>query len=353
MKAISLFSGAGIGESRLSELGIEILAGNELISARADIYKQLDKSSQMFVGSILEPEVFDKLLAIAPDELDLLIATPPCQGVSIAGKNRNPSQQSADDRNYLLFPIIKYIRETRPKYVLIENVPQYLDLLLPINGRLDRVVNILKAEFGDGYHVDSRVINCADLGVPQSRKRAFIKLFKKNLEWPWPTFVEQQTVLSEVIFDLPSLESGEKSMHKWHFARNHSDAHVRWMRHTPSGRSAFENPIHFPMNEAGEPIKAYNSTYRRMSWDKPGSAITMRNDAISSQMNVHPGRKRKDGTYSDARVLSPLELMIVNSMNADQWALIDTSEVLVRKVLGEGVPPLAINKILGPLVGSQ
>ena len=89
-----------------------------------------------------------------------------------------------------------------------------------------------------------------------------------------------------------------------------------------------------------------------MYWDKPAPAITMRNDAISSQMNVHPGRKRKNGTYSDARVLTPLELLIINSMDIKQWNNIEENEVLVRRVLGEGVPPLALNKILLPLVNA-
>ena len=89
-----------------------------------------------------------------------------------------------------------------------------------------------------------------------------------------------------------------------------------------------------------------------MYWDKPAPAITMRNDAISSQMNVHPGRRNIDGTYSDARVLTPLELLLVNAMNIDEWNKIDAEETLIRKVLGEGVPPRALNKIIEPLVNS-
>lgn len=352
MKAISLFSGAGVGESRLAEIGVKVVGANELVEDRASLYSRVDPISRMVSGDIQNPTVFEKLLNFAPANLDLLIATPPCQGVSVAGKNRLAEQQLEDERNHLLFPIIDFINEVTPRNILIENVPQYLKLQLPHKGRLRSVEEILNMEFGDIYRVESRVINCADLGVPQSRKRAFIKLFKKGKKWDWPERVDEQVLLKDVISHLPTLESGEKSGIPWHFARNHSIDHIRWMKNTPTGMSAFDNEVHFPQGKNGEPIKAYNTTYRRMYWDKPAPAITMRNDAISSQMNVHPGRKLKDGTYSDARVLSPLELLLVNSMNVDDWNRIGAEENLIRKVLGESVPPLAINRIIEPLVMS-
>ena len=231
----------------------------------------------MFAGDILEKKVFNSILEATPSKLDLLIATPPCQGVSIAGKNRLSSQQIEDERNHLLFPILKFIKETNPKHVLIENVPQYLKLFLPFKGQLRIVQEILEMEFSNSYQIESQVINCADLGVPQSRKRAFIKLFPKNKKWEWPTYVSKQKLLEETIGNLPSLESGEDSEIPWHFARSHSADHIQWMRHTPTGHSAFDNSVHFPKGKDGKPIKAYNTTYRRMSWDKPAPAITMRN----------------------------------------------------------------------------
>lgn len=349
---MSLFSGAGIGESRLREIGVQVVAANEMVANRASLYSKLDPNSKMVIGDITNKDVFNSLLSASPSRLDLLIATPPCQGVSIAGKNRIALQQLKDERNFLVFPVIDYIKEIKPKNILIENVPQYLKLLLPHDGQLRTVEDILNIELSGNYQIESQVINCADLGVSQSRKRAFIKLFPKGKKWAWPNHVEQHSLLEEVIGDLPSLESGEDSGMPWHYARKHSENHVQWMSHTPTGRSAFENLVHFPRGDDGKRIKAYNSTYRRMSWDKPAPAITMRNDAISSQMNVHPGRKLRNGRYSDARVLTPRELLIVNSMNMKQWDSLDSEEVLLRRVLGEGVPPLAINKIIQTLGGN-
>ena len=83
-----------------------------------------------------------------------------------------------------------------------------------------------------------------------------------------------------------------------------------------------------------------------MRWDEPAPTITVRNDCISSQRNVHPGRLLKNGTYSDARVLTPLELMILDSLPEDWNIPDDTPEILIRQIIGESVPPLMVQKII-------
>jgi DNA (cytosine-5)-methyltransferase 1 len=122
------------------------------------------------------------------------------------------------------------------------------------------------------------------------------------------------------------------------------------MRNTPTGKSAFENKVFFPKNKDGTRIRGYQSSYRRIRWDEPSPTITIRNDAISSQRNVHPGRKLIDGTYSDARVLTILELIILNSLPTDWQLPNDTPELLIRKCIGESIPPLMIKKIVRGII---
>ena len=118
------------------------------------------------------------------------------------------------------------------------------------------------------------------------------------------------------------------------------------MSHTPTGQTAFNNPVYFPQKENGERIKGFATTYKRIEWDKPAPTVTMCNGAISSQNNVHPGRLKEDGTYSDARVLTILELLRIMGLpddwNIPEWA----SESLVRKTLGEGIPPRLIEALI-------
>lgn len=252
----------------------------------------------------------------------------------------------SDPRNFLINYVFDAIGLLRPKYVLIENVPTLLKIELPYNGGLYSVIDILEMKFGDEYIIDGKVLNAADYGVPQTRLRTIIKMNKKGTVWEWPPINTKHVTVREAIGNLPSLESGEKSDIKWHFARKHDPRHVLSMKRTKTGTSAFGNKEFYPKKKDGTRAKGYQSSYRRIEWDEPAPTITTRNDAISSQRNVHPGRLLKDGTYSDARVLTPLELFILTSLPKDWGIPDDTPEILIRQVIGESIPPLMIKAIV-------
>ncbi len=326
-------------------VGVHVRVANELVSKRAELYKSLYSDTHMIQGDISNLNTFKSILEASEGKVDFLLATPPCQGVSIAGKNRTLTNMAKDERNYLIYKVIEFINQKKPDYTLIENVPMFLKLYLPYKGELLNIQDILHKEFKEKYNIDIEVLDSAEYGTPQRRKRAIIKIYKKGLSWGWPTRQNIITV-KDAIGYLPNLESGEKSNIPWHFARKHVDKHVLWMKHTPTGKSAFDNKIYYPKKEDGKRIKGYESTYRRINWDQPAPAITMRNDAISSQRNVHPGNLLSDGTYSDARVLTPLELMILTSLPSDWKIPSNTPEILIRQCIGECVPPKLIENIV-------
>lgn len=348
MKGLSLFAGAGIGETYLHSCGIDIVVANELIERRANLYKILYPKCNMICGDITNENIFNKIIS-SSENIEFLIASPPCQGMSVAGKNRCNETMINDDRNYLINYVIKAVEKLSPRFILIENVPALLKLQLPYKGQKCKVTEILSMKFGSKYIIESKIVDSADYGVPQTRLRAIIKMYVKEEMWSWPCIVKKKVTVREAIGYLPSLEAGETSEIKWHFARKHNARHIEWMKHTPTGMSAFMNPIYFPQKKDGTRIKGYESSYRRIRWDEPAPTITIRNDAISSQRNVHPGRLLTDGTYSDARVLTPLELMILNSLPND-WKIPDnTPEILIRQVIGESIPPLLIKKLVGEI----
>ena len=168
---------------------------------------------------------------------------------------------------------------------------------------------------------------------------------------PHKSVKEKQPLITvrAAIGNLPSLESNQKSDLKFHYAPKHCDNHILWMKHTPTGKTAFNNEIYFPQKADGTRIKGFATTYKRMDWDKPAPTVTMCNGAISSQNNVHPGRMLPDGTYSDARVLTLLELFRIMGLpddwNVPEWA----SDNLIRKVIGEGIPPHLIEAIISTM----
>lgn len=339
--AISMFSGGGIGEYYLNECGIEVVGASELIKSRSDFYQWLHKPLKM-VGDITTDDNFNSLLELTKsNNCKLLLATPPCQGMSSLGKK----DYDSDPRNYLIFYVIKMMNMHDFDYVLIENVPKFIKLFFPYNNSLYSLEEILNLEFGNKYNIYVDILNAENYGVPQSRPRSIIRVAKKNLGWLLPD-EEKQISLREAIGHLPPLESGESSIYKWHYAKLHNPRETLAMRHTPEGKSAMTNEEYYPKKENGEKIKGFHNTYKRMRWDLPSPARAMNNGNMGGHNNVHPGRKLRDGTYSDARVLTLRELFIVSTLPADidlpDWA----SDNLIRQVIGEGVPPLFLKKIL-------
>lgn len=340
IKGTSLFCNIGIAETYLKKHNIEIAIANELLEDRARFYKFCHPETEVIVGDITDNNIFKKVVEESKKSgVEFLLATPPCQGMSIAGK-----MDEHDPRNTLIIKAVDFIKEVKPKNVIIENVPTMLKTSIIVDGERIKITDYIIKELGNEYKISFNVLNAADYNTPQTRNRTIVLLSKIG-EWKLPKKQKQITV-EQAIGWLPSLESGEKSNIKYHYAPKHNPNHILWMKNTPTGKTAFENEIYYPQKPDGTRIKGFSTTYKRISWDKPAPTITMCNGAISSQNNVHPGRLKPDGTYSDARVLSLKELMILTGL-PDDWEVPEwASETLIRKVIGEGVPPKLIEAIV-------
>lgn len=359
INGLSLFANVGVAETYLKGEGIEIKVANELLENRAKFYQHLYPDCNMICGDIHDK--FDEILQLAKENnCKFLIATPPCQGMSVAGK-----RDYSDTRNLLIFQVFKMIDELSPDYVLIENVPQLLNYKMEHEGRIITINEYINIKYSSVYHINKqKVVLAEDYSVPQHRKRAII-LMSKTGQWEYPEKDKKWVTVRDAIGDFPSIEAEireeeyknffgnqeekkveAKKFNKWHFPPTHPWRHVEIMMHTPSGHSAFENEVYYPRRIDGKRVSGYNTTYKRMKWDEPAPTITLCNGAISSQCNVHPGRKLEDGRYSDARVLTIAELLKLSTLpldwNIPSWA----NENLIRNVIGEGIPPLLIKKIV-------
>lgn len=338
---VSLFANVGIAETYIKNHKINIAVANELLDNRAKFHQEMHPNCKMIQGDITSDETFSKVLkASQKSKCDFLIATPPCQGMSLAGK-----MHENDPRNSLIKYVIKLAQELEPTNILIENVPKVLNTYLSHKGEKLKITDFIKQELEPlGYIVNPVVVDASDYGTPQSRKRA-IFLISKLQKWELPSKKEKITV-REMIEHLPTLESEQNSPIKYHNAKKHNDRHIAFLKQTPTGKTALHNKVHYPKKVDGTRIKGYDTTYKRIEWDKPSPTITMANGSVSSQNNVHPGRLLANGTYSDARVLTLKEIFILTGLPDDwtppEWA----SENLIRQVIGEGVPPVLIDSLL-------
>ena len=371
---LSLFANAGIAEAYMNDIGVDIVLANELLQDRSTLYSKIYPSTDMVCGDITKPEIRDLIVAKAIElKVNFIMATPPCQGMSVAG-NMDP----LDKRNQLVYYAIDVIKRVNPEFVLLENVPRLLVTKISVNKKKMLIPDYIKKELGKEYRFNTEtLIKAKDYGVPQLRERNIFLLTRKTIgiKWEFPPKDDHEVTLEEAIGNLPSLdpmlrEGKEKTLEvfpdyeekrakglavsKWHYPPTHNYKHVEWMMHTASGESAIFNKEFYPQKTNGEHIVAHHNHYRRLSWNKPCRTITMNNGVISSLCCVHPGRPYKgqhgETLYSDPRVLSIYEVMIVTSLPTN-WPIPDgTNETLIRHVIGEGIPPLLIKKIMQQLL---
>lgn len=338
LKGVSLFANVGMAETYLQQNDIDIVVANELLEKRVKFYQHLYPEATTVQGDITDDAVYGKVLEESrASGCDFLMATPPCQGMSQAGQ-----MLEDDPRNSLIIKAIQLVGDLNVKFALIENVPKMLKTSIIYKGKEVKIIDFINNKLKDKYKINFKVVNTSNYGVPQNRKRIIVLISRLDQEeWVFPEENHDIITVRDSIGDLPSLESGKKSKIPHHVAKKHNDNHILWMKHTPTGQTAFKNEVHFPQKD-NRRIKGYDTTYKRIEWDQPSPTITMANGSISSQNNVHPGKKKKDGTYSDARVLTLLEIFRLSSLpddwNVPSWA----NDNLIRAVVGEGIPPKLI-----------
>lgn len=371
LRGLSLFANVGIAEAYLQEVGVDILIANELIEDRARFYSDIYQDSHMIVGDITNDELRTKIVDEAVNKgVDFILATPPCQGMSMAG-----NRAEFDERNQLIYYAVDVVLRVKPKFVFIENVPTILRTKIVVKGETMLIPKYLHSVLADYHFNDETLVKAMDHGVPQMRERNIFLLVRNDIDltWNFPN-AQPHITLQEAIGDLPSLDpllregldfTLEKfpsyeikrakglEVSKWHYPPKHSWKQVEWMLHTPTGKSAIYNPVYYPQKANGTHVVAHHNHYRRMYWDKPARTITQNNGVISSLACVHPGRPFElngEVLYSDPRVLSIYELLIVSSLPND-WAIPDwASESFIRKVIGEGIPSKLVKEIMYSLI---
>jgi DNA (cytosine-5)-methyltransferase 1 len=368
---LSLFSNVGIAEAGLASLDVDIIYANELLKDRADFYTCVHPETEMIQGDITNDDIRNQIIKKSiENKVNFILATPPCQGMSEAG-----NRFEFDERNQLITYAVDVIKKVRPEFAVIENVPTILHTKIVIDGKVMLIPDYLKDVLSDYKFNNESLIRAMDHGIPQMRERNIYLLVRKdiNVIWEFPA-AEPIVTLRDAIGNLPSLDpmlregidftlekfpdfekKKEKGLKvsKWHYPPTHSWKQVEWMMHTPSGKSAIYNPVYYPQKEGGIHIVAHHNHYRRMAWEKPSRTITQNNGVISSLACVHPGRPYEvngDVLYSDPRVLTIYELMIVSSLpldwNIPSWA----KESFIRKVIGEGIPSRMITVIVEQLL---
>lgn len=371
---ISLFSGAGVGCYGFKLENFNCISTVEILEKRLNIQKYNSKclfETGYVCGDIREENIKEKLRNnfdffkknLNIKDLDVLIATPPCQGMSVA----NHKKQNEKGRNSLVIESIKLTKEFYPKFFIFENVSSFLNTICTdIDGKDKKISEAIEQNLSGDYNIFSKIINFKNYGNNSSRTRTIVigvRKDQKNIT-PldlFPEYQEEKT-LYEVIGDLPELKKmGEISENDIYHQFKSYSSHMRdWIKDIKEGESAFDNK---DLNKRphkiidGKIIENQNKNgdkYKRQIFNKVAPCIHTRNDILSSQNTIHP---------KDDRVFSIRELMrimtIPKSFNwtnhnfetlnkfssNDKKIILKKEEMNIRHSIGEAVPTSIFQQI--------
>jgi len=367
---ISLFSSAGIGCYGFKQQGFKCIATNEYLEKRIKIQRYNNKcefDSGYIQGDLSTQEIQDRIYKELDNnnikDLDILIATPPCQGMSVANHKKNNETK----RNSLVVESIRIVSKIKPKFFVFENVRAFLNTICTDTDNIDKPIEeSIELNLGGDYNILSKVVNFKEYGSQSSRTRTLIIGTRKDLVniSPYQLFPLQQKAkkLKSLIGDLPSLKVMGEIYHNdiYHSYRNFDTKMLPWIENIKEGQSAFDN-----IEQTRIPHKIVNGKvifnknkngdkYSRWYWNKEAPCIHTRNDILASQSTIHP---------SDNRVFSIRELMRMMTIPSEfKWSNIDFTtlnnlsheekkkylkqdELNIRHCIGEAVPTMIFEQI--------
>lgn len=371
---ISLFSSAGVGCYGFKLENFQCVATVELLERRLKVQRYNNKcmfESGYIQGDLTLQETKSKIFSemkmwktcFGVKDLDVVVATPPCQGMSVA----NHKKKDELGRNSLVVESIKVTRCIRPKFFIFENVRAFLtSVCTDIDGVDKTIEDAIERNLGVDYNISCQVLNFKDYGCPSSRTRTLVFGVRKDLKDVAPFDLlpakQAEKKLREVIGHLPSLNvMGEIEQNDiYHNFRRYAPHMERWISEIKEGESAFDNTdITRIPHRVVDGVVIYNAKkngdkYTRQYWDKVAPCIHTRSDIMASQNTVHP---------KDNRVFSIREVMLMMSVpNSFQWSSIPfeklneltygekvsflkKEEVNIRQSLGEAVPTVVFQQM--------
>jgi DNA (cytosine-5)-methyltransferase 1 len=311
-KYIDLFCGAGGFSLGFDEVGFENIFSLDIEPNFCETYRQNFPTHKLLQRDIKKISNEEILRIIDSKIVDVIIGGPPCQGFSIAG---NIGRQFIDDpRNHLFKEFARVVDVVKPKYFIMENVAK---LFTHNQGNTRKeILNIFTTM---GYHVDCKVLNTVNFGVPQVRNRVIFigNRITDNVIFPEKISGNNKTV-KDAIGHLPILKSGEIGNVPNHTAMKHSIQMLHKMSFIKNGGNRNDIP------ESIRPKSGDVRKYIRYKSDEPAVCVT--------------GDMRKVFHYEQNRALTVRELAALQTF-PDSFIFKGTS-LSQQQQVGNAVPPL-------------
>ncbi|PTJ99207.1 DNA cytosine methyltransferase [Mammaliicoccus sciuri] len=333
-QVIDLFAGVGGLSLGFIQQGFDIVLANEIDPIIAEAYKMNHVKTNVIIGDITKLD-FEKTFWPYIDRIDVVIGGPPCQGFSQKGQRKSIN----DERNFLFKYFVSVVKLIKPKYFVMENVPS---LLTSENGYFKNEIYEMFESIG--YTLNSQILNAADFGIPQNRRRAVIigSLQKRKIEFPEKEQIK--TTIWDAISDLAYLNAGEgevcqqyryapQSLYQKEMRRNSNQLYNHIV--TNHSKTALERLKMIPPNGGREHLtkehltkSIYSGTWTRMRKEEQSVTITTRFDTPSSGKFTHPYLDRAITVREAARIQSfPDDFIFIGPKSSQM------------KQVGNAVPP--------------
>ncbi len=309
LNSIDLFAGGGGLSEGLKQAGFKVVSAVENNDIAAETFRHNNKDAVIFEQDIrfVSGKEILKQCKLNRGELDLLAGCPPCQGFSSLTLKYNEN----DERNSLISEVSRLILELEPKAVMVENVPGIIDKGHPF---LDKFIKTIEKQ---GYIVNYDVLQVADFGVPQDRRR-FVLLAGKGFEIKipkathsktgknglpkWKTVKEAFTGLEEPISLKSSISYGGPRKFNWNVTRDTAPINIERLKYLKPGGPRFDIPDHLrPKCHKGK-NSGFGNVYSRMAWDDTSPTITGGCTTLSKGRFGHPEKLRTISVREAARL---------------------------------------------------
>jgi DNA (cytosine-5)-methyltransferase 1 len=323
-KAIDLFSGCGGLTLGLKQAGFRVIGAVENSELAVKTYKANHRRVRVWHKDIRKVSVAEvrRGLKLKPRELDLLAGCPPCQGFSTI-TTLNGNKRNRDDRNDLVFEFMRFVRGLKPKAIMLENVPR-----LGKNRRLKKMLAELRRL---GYECTPGVLNAADYGVPQRRRR-FILLAGHRREIPFAREARFKPVVRDAFKKLGK-RAKRDPLHN--YGEKRSEKVKRLIRRIPSdGGSRLDQWARYQL-KCHKNFDGFKDIYGRMSWDEVAPTITTGCFNPSKGRFLHPTKHR---------AVTLREAALLQTFPKSYFFSLERGRILVAEMIGNALPPEFIRR---------
>lgn len=387
---VDLFAGCGGLSEGFYQEGYQALAHVEIdhfacetLRKRMKHYGYKDYDSAVIEADITNADIIDKITSVVGKRsVDIIIGGPPCQSFSSAGRAKDGHGMKDDPRNYLFESYVKILNCFCPRFFVFENVTGILTARPEGDKIIDTIVAALSEKYKVVFNPDINVLNTANYGVPQIRKRVILIGVRKDLSIsPQDIYkaiskthydpdmndtdrkgLSRFVTVRDAIGELPSVQPGggdnqtpfrpsrsnaflkyicqpNQSVLLDHVARRHNDVDRERYREMAKNHWDFEQLLEMRPDLRHENKRLFNNSYTVQWWDMPSKTI-LAHIHKDGNLFIHPD-------YSQARTFTVREAARIQAFPDDFVFCGSRSEQF--KQIGNAVPPLFAKVIAGAL----